>query len=54
VPTCAQNYGYSLISGNCTKCQDPHCINCSTGAATCLKCDILFTLVNGACVGNKL
>ena len=52
---CNTNLGFSMAAnGTCLKCADQNCVNCSTDANVCLKCNILYALSNGTCLRKRL
>lgn len=52
VISCVTNYGNSIINNQCVQCRDNKCVDCSNDVNICLKCDLLYSLQNGTCVGN--
>jgi len=39
-----------MVNGECLKCSDPNCENCSENVNICSKCKILYALQGNSCI----
>jgi hypothetical protein len=50
IVSCPANQGYSMVTGSCLKCNDINCADCTGNQNICQKCNMMYSLSNGACV----